>query len=166
MAIRDVFVRTPYNYDVDEASEDSGLTCVEPSLTKQEFKEECDINTIIERFGLAYQMPEGTRMPTYGDFTGLDSYHEAMNAIAQAGESFDVLPASVRARFQNNPGQFVDFVLDEKNREEAVKLGLVPERSPGSSAPTSVVPTPGVRLDLPNEHPANKPASGAPAASS
>lgn len=147
-----MFVRTPYNYDVDEASVESGLLCTDESLAKQEYKEECDINTIIERFGLAYQTPAGTRMPQYGDFTGLESYHDAMNAIAQAGESFDLLPATLRARFQNDPGQFVDFCLNDANRDEAIKLGLV---AVPPEAVSTVVPTPGVRLDLPNEHVAN-----------
>ena len=122
---REVFVRTPFNYDVDFASEVSGLVSDPETRTQQQFAEECDINTIVERFGLGYKMPEALRLPQYGDFTGLDSYHDAVNAIALAGESFDALPANVRTRFQNDPGQFVEFMMDDKNRDEAVKLGLL-----------------------------------------
>lgn len=124
--IRNVFVRAAYNYDVEAASDESGLVCPEPTLAKQAFAEEVDINTIVKRFGLTGELPEGVRAPMYGDFTGVPlDYHTAANLIAQANEAFDAMPAEVRARFQNDPAQFADFFNDEKNREEAVRLGLV-----------------------------------------
>lgn len=126
MAKRERVVRTPYNYDVDQASVASALCCEEgSSLTQQQFREECDINTLIERFGLGYSMPENFRMPTYGDFSGINDYHDACNLIAEAGEQFDSLPAAIRARFNNRPHELMDFLDQESNREEAVKLGLV-----------------------------------------
>lgn len=108
-----------------------GFKAVVPgSRTKQSFKEECDINTIVRRFGLTGQAPSGVRMPTYGDFTGLANFHEAVNAIALANEAFDQMPSAVRARFDNDPGKFVDFCNSQENREEAIKLGLVPPPAP------------------------------------
>lgn len=124
------FFRTPYNYDVDQASRESALVCKDESLTKQAFAEEADINTIVKRFGIGEQIPQDVRMPTFGDFTAIGTFHEAMNAIAQANEAFDAMPASVRARFRNDPGEFVAFCSDEKNRDEAVKLGLVVPPAP------------------------------------
>ena len=46
-----VFVRAPFAYDADEASNFSAVE-FEPdsSLTHQSFKEECDINTIMRCF--------------------------------------------------------------------------------------------------------------------
>lgn len=123
--VNTVFLRTAYNYDRNEASDESGLSCPEPTRTKQAFKEECDINTIVRRFGITGQLPTGVRMPTYGDFTGLSNYHEALNAIAQANEAFDEMPAHVRARFHNNPAEFVDFCSNPDNHKEALKLGLL-----------------------------------------
>ncbi|AXH74738.1 MAG: internal scaffolding protein [Microviridae sp.] len=138
-----MFIRSPYNYDRRQASIDSGLAC-EPgsSMAQQQFREECDINTIIERFGLAYQAPEGLRMPMYGDFDGVDDYHAACNAIAEANETFELLPASTRARFQNDPGAFHDFFLDENNRAEAERLGLV-QAKPATLPVVPLVPTAG-----------------------
>lgn len=122
------FVRNPYNYDTNEAGDESGLKCEDEPRTKQSFKEECDINTIVERFGLTGELPQNVRAPEYRDFTSAVDYHTALNAIAQANEAFDQMPANVRARFHNDPGEFVDFVNDNNNREEAKKLGLlVPE---------------------------------------
>lgn len=123
------FLRTAYNYDMNEAGDETGLDCsVEPSMTKQSFAEEADINTIVRRFGLTGQLPENVRMPTYEDFTGVTDFKSAMDALALARESFEEMPAHVRERFDNDPHQFVEFCSDEKNRDEAVKLGLVPAK--------------------------------------
>lgn len=139
-------VRTPFNYDRNAASVASGLSCSDESRTQQQFKDECDINTIVKRFGLGYEMPEGVRMPTYGDFTGIDNFHDACAAIAQAHESFDQLPAHVRAHFNNDTGRFVDFIGDDKNRDQAIQLGLVPApvaTPPAAPAnPTNFTPAP------------------------
>lgn len=120
-----VFVRTPYNYDRNAASDESGLKCEDVSLAKQEFAEEVDINTIIHRFKLDGELPSGVRMPTYGDFTGVTDFQSAMEQVAQAREAFERMPARVRERFDNDPAKFVDFCSDEKNLPEAAKLGLV-----------------------------------------
>jgi len=118
-------LRSMYNYDVNAASDEAGLDCsVEKSLTRQEFREECDINTILRRFGITGQLPENVRMPTYGDFVGVRDFQTAMNAVASARESFDAMPAHVRSRFGNDPGAFVDFCSDVNNLEEARRLGL------------------------------------------
>jgi len=122
-----VFVRSEFNYDMMKASDASGLSCAgDPGVTKQSFVEECDINTIVRRFLKTGELPDPVRMPTYGDFTSVFDFHSAMNAVAQARESFEELPAEVRARFHNDPGEFVDFCSKEENLEEARKIGLVP----------------------------------------
>lgn len=123
-----MFVRAgePFNYDTDEASEESGLDCsVEPSLTKQSFADEVDINTIVKRFGLTGQLPSDVRVPQYADFETVIDYHSAMLQVRQAQEAFMKMPAEVRARFNHDAGALVDFVSDDKNRAEAEKLGLV-----------------------------------------
>lgn len=131
-----VFLRTPYNYDTMEASDASGLECPEPTLAQQNAKDECDINTIVRRFGLTGELPNNVRMPKYGDFTNVTTYHDAMNAVIAANESFMQLPADVRSRFNNDAGAFVDFCSDESNRAEAEKLGLVqPEAVTSNPAP-------------------------------
>jgi len=120
-----VFLRTPYNYDTMEASDASALSCPEPTLAQQHARDECDINTIVRRFGLTGELPSNVRVPQYGDFTHTTDYHTAMNAVLAANEAFMQLPADVRTRFNNDPGALVDFVSDESNRAEAAKLGLV-----------------------------------------
>jgi phage internal scaffolding protein len=130
-----VFLRTPYNYDVNEASDASGLVCDDPSLAQQHAKDESDINTIVKRFGLTGELPSGVRAPTYGDFTDATDYHTAMNAVIAADAAFMQLPADIRTRFNNDAGAFVDFVSDDNNRAEAEKLGLVLPKAAPNVAP-------------------------------
>lgn len=123
--MKTTFLRTPYNYDMGAASDESGLKCEDKTLTKQSFRDECDINIIMERFGKTGELPENVRTPTYGDFTGLTDFRQAMNAVVAARESFDAMPAPVRARFHNDPAEFVDFCSDEGNRDEIRQMGLM-----------------------------------------
>jgi len=131
--MNNVFVRSAYNYDTDLASAESGLNCQDVSLAKQSFAEEVDINTIVRRFNLTGELPHDVRVPEYADFEGSFDYHSALNAIAAAHESFDAMPAAVRARFQNDAGAFVDFCNDPANIEDMIKMGLavkVPSSEP------------------------------------
>jgi len=135
MKVVDINARNGYNYDRDKASLETGLKCPEESLTKQSFTEEADINTIVRRFNLTGQLPENIRQPVYADFENAFDFHSAMNAIRAAQESFDAMPADLRARFHNDPGEFVDFVNDNDNRAEAEKMGLVLPKTPLEATP-------------------------------
>ncbi len=130
--MKKVFVRAPYNYDGDAVSDETGFKCDEPSMAQQQFKEESDINEIVRKFGVTGELPSNIRAPQYGDFTGIFDYHSAMNAVVAARDSFNAMPAEVRARFDNDPAAFVEFCSDEANRDEAKKLGLL---MPGETAP-------------------------------
>jgi phage internal scaffolding protein len=119
------FLRTPYNYDVDKVSDETGLACQDPSLAQQNFKDESDINYIVRQFGLTGDLPGQAISPQYGDFTGVLDYHSAVNAVLAAQDEFMDLPAQMRARFDNDPAKLIDFLGNEENLEEAIKLGLI-----------------------------------------
>lgn len=122
-------------YDTKAASEAVSLRCTDVSRTIQSMKEESDINTIVKRFGITGQLPTGVRVPTFGDFTGVDDYRSAIDAMRLANDSFMKMPAEVRNRFQNDPQLFVEFCSDERNVDEMRKLGLaVPAGNAGSVA--------------------------------
>jgi phage internal scaffolding protein len=118
------FVRTPYNYDLKQASIDSGLSCPEPSLAKQEFRDECDINRIMMQFGKTGELPQ-IAGAVFGDFNSTQTYHEMQNTLIEAQNAFKTLPASVRKEFNNDPGAVIDFLNDPANRDKAIELGLV-----------------------------------------
>lgn len=130
-----VFVRGTYNYDVDLASDEAGLVCLDKSLAQQSQKEEADINTIVQRFGITGMLPQNVRPPLQEDFVDIVDFHSAQNAIMAARDSFMRMPAGVRARFDNDPGAFVAFCSDEANIDEMRKLGLaVPRTAQGNDS--------------------------------
>ena len=135
------FFRSPYNYDMDGVSRETGLECLDPSLTVQDAADEADVNTIARRFGLTGDASLlNVRAPTYGDFTGVTTYQEALAALESAQSTFGALPAEVRERFRNDPGAFVAFCSDPANGDELVRLGL---REPKADPlPTSQKPAP------------------------
>lgn len=120
----DIFLRSPYNYDRDSVSSDTGQSNELPSVTQQSFEEECNINTIVSRFGLTGELPEPLS-PQYGDFSNVSDFQSAMNAISDAKSGFMSLPGDLRARFRNDPGELISFLENPANRDEAVSLGLV-----------------------------------------
>lgn len=128
-------VRTRFNYNADLVSVLTGLSCPEETKTQQHFAEECDINTIVRRFGLTGQLPENVAMPTYGDYEGVFDFQTAMNTMMDAEKAFMSLPAEVRARFANDPQSLLEFCADDKNIEEARKWGLVPPVAPPPAPP-------------------------------
>jgi len=123
-----VFLRTEFNYDMFAASRESGLACCDDSLTIQSAAEDADINTIVRRFGLTGELPGDVDMPQSGDYTGIGDFHSAMEIVRRAEEQFMKVPADIRARFNHDPGLFSEFFNDEKNFDEAFKMGLVNAR--------------------------------------
>lgn len=136
MTLKKIFLRTPFNYDTNEASDETAIVCNDKTLTQQHFKEDADINVIVERFRVTGALPENVRMPEYADFEGIFDFQSAMNTIRMAEESFMAMDAKVRARFNNDPQAFLEFCSNKDNLAEARKLGLVPaEELPKPPAP-------------------------------
>lgn len=125
-----MFLRSSFNYDRDAVSNETALDCQDESKAIQSMEEESNINTIVRRFGISGELPGGFDMPQSGDFTGIPDFHTAMNLVRKAQEEFVRVPAEVRARFNNDPGRFMEFFDDPANYDEALKLGLVNARPP------------------------------------
>lgn len=119
------------------------LTCTTPGRTKQQFKAECDINNIVSRFLKTGVMDfVNKHQPQYGDVTGLD-FRGALDIVARAEEMFRAMPARQRARFENEPAQFLDFIQNPANAEEARALGLLKPVAPppaGAATPPAGAP--------------------------
>lgn len=138
------FVRSANNYDTMAASNESGLFCDDPSLTQQQFRDDADINKIVDTFTRTGVLPAATVSPQFGDFSGVSDFHSALNQVIAAQEDFQRLPAQLRSRFNNDPAALIDFLQDEGNRAEAVKLGIVPPKedlSPALEVPPRGKPT-------------------------
>lgn len=137
---KSIFLRTPYNYDADAVSRETGLSCPDDSLAIQSAAEDADINTIVRRFGLTGELPNDIKMPQSGDFAGVGDFQSAMNIVRAAQEEFMRVPAEIRARFQHDPQLFSDFFNDPANQDEAIRLGLATRRpEPATRRPEPAV---------------------------
>lgn len=126
--------KTPYNHDRDFESERTALYTPEPSKTKQEFKEECDINTILTRFLKTGEPPPLVLPEHFADLSGRTTYYDIATKTAEANELFYLLPATKRAEFQNDPARWADAVveaIDNGDRDLLPELGIqVPTPKP------------------------------------
>lgn len=96
------------------------------SLTRQEFRDECDINNIVARAGAGLVSLSVPTAPLFTDVSEVpQDYQECLEHLFNADEQFASLPARVRERFGNDPSQLFSFLADSANRDEAVKLGLI-----------------------------------------
>lgn len=103
----------------------------ELSRTKQSFKDEVNINKIIEKYNKTGQFPQLLNSnPKYGDFSTALSYQESLNTIMLANEQFNALSSKVRKKFNNDPVELLKFVSDAKNLEEMYDLGLAVKPAP------------------------------------
>jgi phage internal scaffolding protein len=133
--MKTIFVRTPYNFDRDLLSLETGLECPEPTKTLQSCKDDCDLNLIVDRMIKTGEQLPMASIQDYGDFTGAEDYHTLMNKLIDAQDAFSMLDAPIRERFNNDPGRLIDFLNVETNREEAIKLGLINQPEIPSAAP-------------------------------
>lgn len=140
--MKPVFLRSAFNYDTNKVSDETGLKCLDASLTQQQFAEEADINTIVDRFLRSGVLPTPTQMPQYVDYEGVFDFQSAMNVVRAADENFMRLDAKVRSRFNNSPQEFLEFFANPDNTQEAIRLGLAIPQSPSPVAQATEEVTP------------------------
>lgn len=148
--------RVPYTGEL--VNPRTGEVYTPPSMTKQEFKRECDINNIIKDFqvtGMVTHINARAQQGAYLDLpSGLD-FQASVALVAQARESFMSLPSKIRDRFGNDPAQFLNFLSDPSKLAESYELGIrvkpraqeappapSPAPSPPSPAPSAPAPAP------------------------
>ncbi|WNK12464.1 MAG: internal scaffolding protein [Microvirus sp.] len=101
------------------------VTFTGPGRTKQSFKEECDINTLMAKYLKTGQMDHVNQALPRFECVSDHDFQSAQNLIADAKSMFENIPSAVRARFENNPGKLLDWVHDPKNVQEAASLGFL-----------------------------------------
>lgn len=119
----------------------TGEVSTPPSMTKQEFLAECDINNILKEFLPPARFNQIAGLAAEGVFSDLPQsmdFQEAMHLQMQADHVFSLLPARTRERFANSPAEFLAFFENPANREEAKALGLLQE-PPTPPPPLEVV---------------------------
>lgn len=112
-----------------------------PSMTKQEFQTECDINNVIKSFSASGMLRHVSARAAEGAYQDLpDSYdfQESLHQVQRAREAFMTLPAKIRSRFGNDPAEFLAFSHDPANLDELRTLGLATPVAP-APAPVEVI---------------------------
>lgn len=104
---------------------------MKPTLTKQSFRDECDVNNVLRKYAKTGVMEHLNRYQgDYGDYSGVVDYQSCVQQVQRANDMFQSLPSKVRSKFANDPGKFLEFALDESNRDAMRELGLLkPEAS-------------------------------------
>lgn len=104
-----------------------------PSKTDPSFKDEVDVNNIVKKYEQTRQLQHLNRYQgSYQDLTQIPDLLTSMTQVTQAQSGFNHLPSQLRSRFGNSPVEFLKFLSDDANREEAQSLGLIPK----TQAPT------------------------------
>ncbi|QXP08371.1 MAG: internal scaffolding protein [Arizlama microvirus] len=114
-----------------------------PSRTKQSHLAECDINNIVKQFsvtGMVTHINAKAMQGAYVDLPDELDFQAAQNTVIEGQKAFATLPAKVRERFGNEPAGFLAFMSDEKNRPEAIELGLLP-RPPAAPPEAAKAPS-------------------------
>lgn len=132
-----------------------GFACAGESLTQQQFRDETDINKIVERAvrtGNA-ELFTSTERAEFYDSSNFVDYQTSLGIIADVKDDFDSLPARTRRQFDDNPDNYVAFMINPRNAQKAIEMGLLP---------TSVVnqPPAGSKTDAPAGAPSESPPKG------
>lgn len=110
--------------------------CSGDGRTKQSFRAQCDVNSIVERArktGMVTHL--NAKSPLYMDASAVPDYQAALNIVNLANEKFSSLSSKVRERFANDPAKMVEFLSDKSNYDDAVKLGLVVKKEVPKAPP-------------------------------
>ncbi len=114
--------RTQYT----ERTPKTGITFSEPSRTKQDFVEECDINNIMRRYEVNGILPIcNAQEPVFADVSEFGDYRESLHRVMAASDAFNSLPSELRKKFDYDPQKMIDFIKDPANKEECIKYGFI-----------------------------------------
>lgn len=102
-----------------------------PRAAKQSMARECDVNHIVAQSIRLGAIPQArTTPPQFIDLAGIPDFHDAINRVTRAKQSFDLLPSKIRAACGHDLRGYVSLMTDKTRREEAIQLGLVKPSTP------------------------------------
>jgi len=110
-------------------------------ITKQEFKDECDINTILASYARTGNLTHVTsQQATFQDLPDALDFQEGLNMVLAAQEAFAGLPADIRDRYKNDPAIFLSALEEPSERPYLTEKGVF--KSPPPPPEPSPVPAP------------------------
>nr|AVQ10287.1 internal scaffolding protein VP3 [Gokushovirinae environmental samples] len=145
------------DFAVNNGDRSSDMDNFEPTLTRQEFQAECDINTIMaqyEKHGVVSHVNPPQMMQYLDLVSAPRDLAEALQIMNDATASFMSLPARTRKEFDNDPVKFVEFAENETNHDKLREWGIL--------EPVKVVQEPPpVRVVIQEVNPSPEPAKPA-----
>lgn len=115
--------------EIDRSNPDIYCDCSNlPSLTRQEFADECDINKLMAQYEKTGILPSNMNgsPPRYLDVSDVPDLPLALNLLNEATSAFMSLPATVRRDFDNDPVKFINFAENPENIEKMREWKLAP----------------------------------------
>lgn len=94
------------------------------SRTQRNTADAVNINSIMAKYRLTGTASQRPDTPTFSDFSQVTDYFDAVLLVQEANESFMTLDPHLRAKFNNNPGEFLAAVEDPLRRQELTDLGV------------------------------------------
>lgn len=107
------------------------VPAMDDGVTRQEFRDECDINVLLARYEKTGVLNHfSSRVPQYLDVSEVPDLATSLEYMEQARAAFMTLPAVVRREFDNDPVRFVDFAADAANLSQMRQWGLAAPEKP------------------------------------
>lgn len=91
-------------------------------MTRQEFKNECDINNILKSYQQGKMPKVNMNSPEYKDVSSHRSFKNSYDKVLNAQEKFYNLPSEIRKKYGNDIEQFL-VALDEEKKIAKQKEG-------------------------------------------
>lgn len=103
----------------------------DPGLTEQAHAKECDINHKITMYAKGKAIGVSATPGVYMEVPEGFDFQSSMDTAVKLREQFESHSMEVRKRFHNNIQEMIEFLGEEKNQDEAIRLGLVePPKEP------------------------------------
>lgn len=101
------------------------LDCGDEQRTKQSFRDQCDINALVERHRQTGLIDHTNhRQPLYGDFTQSTDLKTHLDEVNLAKSEFDSLSSSVRALCNHSPVKLLELLATEEGCDSLKEAGL------------------------------------------
>lgn len=106
-----------------------------PSQTKQEYAEQCDLRSVIQRYELTGQFYNpldikhmSPREGVFVDVSDVQDIENAQRIIQRANDAFMSIPAAFRKAFDNNPMVFAAVLNTPGALQRMIDAGLIPDQ--------------------------------------
>lgn len=106
--------------------------------------EETGVYTHVNRF-----------MEQYSDVSDIADYKTSLERLHAAEEMFLSIPARLREKFDNDPGNFIEYSLNPDNLDELRELGLAEPAKAGEAERSKLEEKPAVKVPKEPKKPEN-----------